>query len=557
MTVLLSRGSYSILTYLLPLIHLYKTFSSSNYQFYPSIVTLSTSKITPILAANLTFHILSSLYVLLLRVFLPSPLTPTEATTVSDNLKYSLTETCLALNIFRQELGVSMCGWFAVSAALKCVLWAAEGRGKMLGTYDETLGNGGTRVHHRGLPVLLGILGLTATALITRFAGNLATDGPSYRVLFLFDSLLLLLSSLAGLCHYVLHSYTLRRPTQTRHDAAFLIDFIHSSLTFTFLTLYFCIIFHYYTLPLNILRELWMSYTKLRGKIEGFVKYRAVTGDMNERFPDATEEEMTEEVTDTTADGDPADTTPRRKDCIICREPLLSGKRLPCGHIFHFQCLRQWLMHQQACPMCRDELGMTSENGDRANTEARQEPQQRQDQDGEGRDIGEVQPLVAPAEEPARPVGEVRDANQASQPASQSAHPSQAESRSEDSTVPSVLFQPAENPTLYAEPPQPVSPAITTVPNVEHERPTKASPYPCLVKTKSSGAQIEKDGRVVEELAPQVIVIAIERDDEKLRIPEGWIMESDIEYIPVSIDFVPEVLAPYVSGDAAKALFSR
>ncbi|KAH6595472.1 hypothetical protein BASA50_005708 [Batrachochytrium salamandrivorans] len=28
-------------------------------------------------------------------------------------------------------------------------------------------------------------------------------------------------------------------------------------------------------------------------------------------------------------------------------------KRLPCGRVFHFRCLRSWLERQQACPTCR------------------------------------------------------------------------------------------------------------------------------------------------------------------------------------------------------------
>ena len=58
---------------------------------------------------------------------------------------------------------------------------------------------------------------------------------------------------------------------------------------------------------------------------------------MHERFPDATEEDL------------------ERSDriCIICREHLTSAKKLACGHMFHFHCLRSWLERQQTCPTCR------------------------------------------------------------------------------------------------------------------------------------------------------------------------------------------------------------
>jgi E3 ubiquitin-protein ligase synoviolin len=90
---------------------------------------------------------------------------------------------------------------------------------------------------------------------------------------------------------------------------------------------------------------------------------------MNERYPNATNEEL-ERLSDRT--------------CIICREDMVASsgdqnnennidnqnnrpanaeraqpgnsgmgdtpKKLPCGHIFHFHCLRSWLERQQSCP---------------------------------------------------------------------------------------------------------------------------------------------------------------------------------------------------------------
>ena len=43
--------------------------------------------------------------------------------------------------------------------------------------------------------------------------------------------------------------------------------------------------------------------------------------------------------------------------CIICREEMTTGcKKLPCGHIFHTNCLRSWFQRQQTCPTCRMEV---------------------------------------------------------------------------------------------------------------------------------------------------------------------------------------------------------
>ena len=61
---------------------------------------------------------------------------------------------------------------------------------------------------------------------------------------------------------------------------------------------------------------------------------------MNMYYPDATAEEL--------ASSDSV--------CIICRDDMsvpASTKKLPCGHIFHKNCLRSWFQRQQTCPTCR------------------------------------------------------------------------------------------------------------------------------------------------------------------------------------------------------------
>ncbi|KAI5276893.1 E3 ubiquitin-protein ligase hrd1 [Ascosphaera acerosa] len=102
-------------------------------------------------------------------------------------------------------------------------------------------------------------------------------------------------------------------------------------------------------------------------------RFRRATRDMDTRYPEASEEDLRD-----------ADV------CIVCREPMQpwqargqqagagSGgaeaaargatratrpspraaqrwkpKKLPCGHILHFGCLRSWLERQQVCPICR------------------------------------------------------------------------------------------------------------------------------------------------------------------------------------------------------------
>ena len=46
--------------------------------------------------------------------------------------------------------------------------------------------------------------------------------------------------------------------------------------------------------------------------------------------------------------------------CIICMEEFEKNenvKLLPCGHIFHDNCIKEWLLKQKSCPFCKSEIG--------------------------------------------------------------------------------------------------------------------------------------------------------------------------------------------------------
>lgn len=85
-------------------------------------------------------------------------------------------------------------------------------------------------------------------------------------------------------------------------------------------------------------------------RLSALMKYKQALRDMN-RYPDAAAEDLGREDT-----------------CIICREEMRPWdpnagqlerhrpKKLPCGHILHFGCLKSWLERQQVCPTCRSSV---------------------------------------------------------------------------------------------------------------------------------------------------------------------------------------------------------
>lgn len=96
------------------------------------------------------------------------------------------------------------------------------------------------------------------------------------------------------------------------------------------------------------MRDLFLTTRSFVKRLTAILRYQQALRDMN-RYPDATAEDLGREDT-----------------CIICREemqpwdPANAGqversrpKKLPCGHILHFGCLKSWLERQQVCPTCR------------------------------------------------------------------------------------------------------------------------------------------------------------------------------------------------------------
>jgi E3 ubiquitin-protein ligase synoviolin len=131
----------------------------------------------------------------------------------------------------------------------------------------------------------------------------------------------------------------------------FYLELITDMLHLFVYLMFFIIVFTFYGLPLHLVRDLYWTFRNFRQRVADFLRYRRVTANMNERFPDATPEDLAR------CDG----------TCIICREemtPSTQNKKLPCGHVFHLTCLRSWLERQQNCPTCRANVLQVSPRAD-------------------------------------------------------------------------------------------------------------------------------------------------------------------------------------------------
>lgn len=127
-------------------------------------------------------------------------------------------------------------------------------------------------------------------------------------------------------------------------------DCVTDFLKLSVYTAFFCVLLVFYGLPIHIMRDLFMTTRSFVKRLTALLKYKQALRDMN-RYPDATSEELGREDT-----------------CIICREEMRPWdpnagqlerhrpKKLPCGHILHFGCLKSWLERQQVCPTCRSSV---------------------------------------------------------------------------------------------------------------------------------------------------------------------------------------------------------
>ena len=80
------------------------------------------------------------------------------------------------------------------------------------------------------------------------------------------------------------------------------------------------------------------------------------------RHEHPTDQQILDELPETRID-DVSKLDPEKRNCVICLEDFKNGDNatvLPCIHIFHTECVKNWLKTQNCCPICKFKL--TGEN---------------------------------------------------------------------------------------------------------------------------------------------------------------------------------------------------
>lgn len=311
----------------------------SREQFYPIVLFLVTSKISFVVAGNMILATALLLGHVSKAIFL-GQLRDVEIELLTERAKYTITETCLALTIFRNELSPSILGLFGALLFLKAFHWLGKGRLEHL----EQIMPVGYLTHIR-LTALVIVLALFDVAFAYSCMSYTMEHGKSVLILFGFEFGVLVISIFNLSSRYALHLIDARQAHGLTGKALYgmVVDLVCDALKFVTYVIFFSLVFVYYGLPIHLIRELWVSFHNFHRHLSSFIKYLRLTSNLDQRFPDATPEEIE-------ACG----------DCLICRESVERGKKLPCSHVFHLECLRMWLQHQQTCPLCRADIPVTA-----------------------------------------------------------------------------------------------------------------------------------------------------------------------------------------------------
>lgn len=333
---------------------------SERSNFYASVVFLGRSN--GCLLVLLNFLLVIALVVgRILQLVYFGQLRRSEVELVCERSWYSLVGTLLAVSIFRDDFSVSFVILFGVLLFLKIFHWLSAERVASIMQSPSV-----PHIFHARMISIMFTL-LLADLLLVGFSMHmLLVKKVKMGMMVLFTSEFIILTAL--LCNtvaqYILNCIDMAReePWEAKSLYVLYFDLAHDLVRLCTHGYFFVLLTRLYGIPLSLIHDLYSAGRSCMTKITALVRYRQAVKKMETKYPNATVADL--QATDGT--------------CIICREDMVATdlengasdtsnaataaaavvtsvtpKKLSCGHIFHFRCLRSWLERQQSCPTCR------------------------------------------------------------------------------------------------------------------------------------------------------------------------------------------------------------
>ncbi|PWY98792.1 hypothetical protein BCV70DRAFT_201584 [Testicularia cyperi] len=306
-------------------------------------------------------------------------LRPIEIEHLYERSWYSLVGTLLGISIFRDDFDISFVLLFGTLLFLKAFHWLSADRVEFMEQSPSV-----SRLFHVRMCSILSTLLFVDLFLVAFAVEILLIKRAKVGVMILFASEFMILT--ASLCSTIAKyginciDLSYQEPWEAKSMYIFYIDLVHDAVRLVTHTFFFALLTKWYGIPLSLIHDLYVTGRSCAIKIRDLVRYRKATKNMETKYPDATALELRntdgtciicrEDMVARSQDPDSARTPTDQTDAntgsdavngapTMANSSSSSGglnmvpKKLPCGHIFHFHCLRSWLERQQSCPTCR------------------------------------------------------------------------------------------------------------------------------------------------------------------------------------------------------------
>ncbi|KAJ2887621.1 E3 ubiquitin-protein ligase hrd1 [Coemansia asiatica] len=330
--------------------------------FYTACIQMSQSGAAMLALANMGLFLTIILGKLLVRLFF-GQLRAIEVERLYEQGWFSITETFLALAVLRDQFDVVTLTLFVFLLFCKIFHWMLEDRVSFMEQQTRI-----SKLFFARTLSLSAILATTDCLMLAYSVEITLKHDATMMIVFAFEYMLLLVRFTSTFAKFILNAVDIGRDGEweEKQSLVFYVELVHDAVKFLVYLGFFCTLTLYYRLPIHILRELYITARSLVDRCRDWVRYRKAMRNMHLRYPTVSQSEL-DTMNDTT--------------CIICREdmagptqeqadlwnsarqaghaPILSGdtpKKLPCSHVFHFNCLRNWLERQQSCPTCRQSV---------------------------------------------------------------------------------------------------------------------------------------------------------------------------------------------------------
>ena len=321
-------------------------------QFYPTIVYLTNNKLCILSLGNFGFCFALTIANIVIKIFF-NEMADDETNEIMLRSKYSITEICIALTSFRNELNKTVIMLFVSLLFIKAFHWLTILRMENFArdivnnqhnddNNNNNNNNNGNRYYkYRLFSILLFLLFIDIFCSIILLYLLYQQQKFSVIVLFAFEFTILSCSIFTQICKFIVllidRSYDGRwsyKPT-----IMFIFEFFHDLIHLGLYSIFIWILTVNWGFPLHLLRELFLAFHTLRNRIIQFYNYSKIIKVLDTQFPTVTRQDLID--------------TQRDIICVICFSEMETGKELPCKHVFHLNCLKRWFEQKQECPMCR------------------------------------------------------------------------------------------------------------------------------------------------------------------------------------------------------------